>query len=91
MVRINSPDNMIRRISILVFIKKCVIIFDRMTYMYFDKTGSSELLFTYELEHPTETKHDANKAFEARYGYDPVTARHIEIKSVEPQLAEADW
>lgn len=65
---------------------------DRMTYQYFDKTsGIPELIFSHELELPTDTKHDANEAFRIRFGYDPVTGEHIEIKQVEPQLAEADW
>ena len=79
-------------VSILVFNLKCVIMLDRMTYMYFDKTTEPKvLLFTHELEHLTDTKQDANEAFEGKFGYDPVTAEHIEIKAVESQLAEADW
>ncbi len=63
-----------------------------MTYMYFDKTtGVPVPIFSYELELPTETQLDANKAFVKIYEYDPVSAEHIQIKEIEPQLADADW
>lgn len=73
------------------FYEKCVILFVPVTLFFHDTTGVRELIFSFELDHPAHTKHDANEAFKERYGYDPVLAEHIEIEFIKPQLRKDDW